>query len=100
MKSALFSLIIAAIFLFAAPSNAANTPDDIRVVISEKKIWLVADEIPYVKLLVQIKNTNGVVVCEKVLSSKNADWSIDVSCLTKGRYTLYVGDEKTVVFDR
>ena len=92
----IFSLIAS----FSPAANAANgdDPTDIKVVISEKKIWFIADEMPLKCLCIKVKNSEDKVVLEKCLSSKSADWSLNVESLPKGEYTVLVGKDKSVKF--
>lgn len=98
----LVAVVFALIASFSQNSFAANStePSDIKVVVSEKKIWFVADEIPVKCLCVKIKNKAGQVVLEKSLTSKTADWSINVEALPKGEYSIEVGKDKSVTFKK
>lgn len=97
-KTLLFSILLSFLSLnaFANP----NAGDEYKVIISEKKIWIMADETPVSKLLVQIKDKNGKVVIEKTFSSKNADWSLSVTDLSEGEYSIWIGAEKSATFRR
>lgn len=103
MKTKLFAAF-AFLFLTTLCSTAFAAPaggfDDIKVVVSEKKIWFVADEIPVKCLCIKVKDAVGKVVLEKCLSSKVADWSLNTESLPKGEYTVEVGKEKTVKFKK
>ena len=83
--------------VFASPVQGN---DDIKVVISEKKIWFIADEMPVKCLCIKVKNAAGEIVLEKCLNSKIADWSMNVEYLPKGDYLVEVGKDKTVKFKK
>ncbi len=101
MKTKLFSIFFFALFASVLPTaNAAQSgdPSDVKVVVSAKKIWFVADEMPVKCLCVKVTNSDDKVVLEKCLSSKTADWSLNVEALPKGEYTIHMGKDKTVKF--
>ncbi|MBC7777189.1 MAG: hypothetical protein H7246_17285 [Phycisphaerae bacterium] len=75
-----------------ATAAKGGDPVDIKVVVSQKRIWLVADEMPMKCLKTQIKNAEGKIVLEKCFSSKCAEWFLNIEALPKGEYTLYLGD--------
>ncbi len=103
MKTKIFTVLFFALLTTAfQTANAANTcePGDVKVVIAEKKIWFVADEMPVKCLCVKVKDHTGKVLLEKCLNSKTADWSLNVETLPKGEYILLVGADKTVKFRR
>ncbi|MBL7827385.1 MAG: hypothetical protein JNJ57_12180 [Saprospiraceae bacterium] len=103
MKTKLFSLLTVILLtsIFSTiTAMPANCQDDIKVVISEKKIWFVADEMPVKCLCIKVKDMAGKVVLEKCLSSKIADWSINTENLPKGDYTVEVGKDKMVKFKK
>jgi hypothetical protein len=103
MKSTFFALIITSLFasvLSAAPLSTGGDPTDVKVVVSGKKIWFVADEMPVKCLCVKVKDNAGKVVLEKCLSSKTADWSLNVENLPRGKYTVEYGKDKSVAFDK
>ncbi len=81
-------------------SIAAHIVPDFKVVVTEKKIFIIADETPVKCLSIVVKDHKGTVVAEKNLSSKSADWSIDVTHLAKGYYTIIVGNEHSLQFVR
>jgi hypothetical protein len=97
--SALVSLLFCLLFS-AAQLHADTLPGDIRVVVSEKRIFFVADETPYTNLSVKIKDNSGKTLIQKQFNSKNADWSLDVSQLPQGNYTLLVGEHQNLSFQR
>jgi len=72
--------------------SKGGDPLDIKVVISQKRIWLVADEMPMKCLKTHIKNAEGKIVFEKCFSSKSAEWFMNIEALPRGEYTLYLGD--------
>jgi hypothetical protein len=101
MKTKLIALLMLSLLTGAFQTAYADNgcdPTDVKVVISEKKIWFVADEMPVKCLCVKIKNSEDKVVLEKCLSSKTADWSLSVESLPKGEYTILMGKDKSIKF--
>lgn len=97
----LFSLLFSLSQTIAASSpNIQRNDPDIKVVVSQKRIWLVADEISVKSLTVQVLNEKGKVVMEKHFSSKMTDWSLRIESLPDGKYTVMVGDKKMTDFTR
>lgn len=88
----------------AAASNAAFLPEsdplDIRVVFSQKRIYLVTDEMPLKCLKIKVCNAAGEPVIEKCFSSKCAEWFLNIESLPKGDYTLYIGNQRMEKFKR
>lgn len=80
--------------------NKGGDPIDIKIVVAQKRIWLVADEMPMKCLKTQIKNAKGEVVLEKCFSSKCADWYLDIERLPKGDYTLHLGANRIEKFTK
>jgi hypothetical protein len=103
MKTKLFTVLffalLSSMFQTAVAANNCD-PSDVKIVISEKKIWFIADEMPVKCLCIKVKDSAGKVVLEKCLNSKTADWSLNVETLPKGDYTLVIGKEKTLKFKR
>ena len=103
MKTKLFAVLlislISSAFQTAAAENGTD-PSDVKIVISEKKIWFIADEMPVKCLCIKVKNSEGEIVLEKCLNSKMVDWSLNVESLPKGEYTLMVGKDRTLKFKR
>jgi hypothetical protein len=83
----------------ASPAAFGGDPD-VKVVVSQKRIWLVADEISVKNLTVQVKNEQGRIVLEKQFSSKMADWSLNIESLPKGKYSVTVGKTAKTQFTR
>lgn len=77
---------------YQLPSHAGDEVGDIRVVVSQKRIWFIADEMPMKCLKTQVKNAEGKAVIEKCFTSKCADWFLNIEALPKGDYTLHLGD--------
>jgi hypothetical protein len=75
-------------------------PLDLRVVFSQKRIYLVADEMPLKCLKIKVCNAVGEAVIEKCFSSKCAEWFLNIESLPKGDYTLYIGDQRMEKFKR
>ncbi len=95
----IFSLLLSLTLSVAA--FAHTTPvatSQVEVVITQKRILLVADELPVKHLAVQIFDATNRVIMEKDFTSKTADWSIDVSELPTGTYTVQVGTQTPVPF--
>jgi len=80
--------------------SADKNPADIKIVFSQKRIWLLADEMPMKCLNTQIKNEAGSIVFEKCFTSKCADWSLNIEALPKGEYTLYLGTDRVEKFKK
>lgn len=105
MKTKFFGALLLSMFLSLnhALANATayqhNDPE-IKVVVSQKRIWLVTDEISVKNLTVQVMNEQGKVVMEKTLSSKMTDWSLNIESLTSGRYSVMIGSKKMTAFER
>lgn len=103
MKTKIFvTLLISLMTGVSQIAMAANggEPSDVKIVVSEKKIWFIADEMPVKCLCIKVKDNAGKVVLEKCLNSKTADWSLSVESLPKGEYTLVVGKDRTLKFRR
>lgn len=81
-------------------SSKDGDPADIKVVVSQKRIWLVADEMPMKCLKAQVKNTEGKIVLEKCFTSKCAEWSLNIEALPKGEYTLCLGANQIEKFKK
>lgn len=81
-------------------SEVSADPTDIKVVVSQKRIWLVADEMPMKCLKTLIKNQEGKIVLEKCFSSKGADWFLNIEELPKGEYTLHLGADRVEKFKK
>ncbi|HAD14647.1 MAG TPA: hypothetical protein DCF33_19650 [Saprospirales bacterium] len=83
-----------------AALNSDGNPLDIKVVFSQKRIYLVADEMPMKCLKIKVCNAAGEAVIEKCFSSKCAEWFLSIETLPKGDYTLYVGDQRVEKFKK
>ncbi len=107
MKTKIFGTLLFSFFLSlsqalwaaASPVHPQNDPD-VKVVVSQKRIWLVTDEISVKSLSVQVKNEQGKVVMEKQFSSKSTDWSLNIESLPNGKYSVEVGNEQSTRFSR
>jgi hypothetical protein len=80
--------------------NAGGNPLDIKVVFSQKRIYLVADEMPMKCLKIKVCTAAGKAVIEKCFSSKCAEWFLSIETLPKGDYTLYIGDQRVERFKK
>lgn len=98
---ALFSLFLGLSQTFATANTTISHNDpDVKVVVSQKRIWLVADEISVKCLSVQVLDEKGKVVMEKYFSSKMTDWSLRIETLPEGKYSVVVGNKKMTEFNR
>lgn len=100
-KQLLFVLLFALLntLLSARENNLCpQCGGEFRIILSGKKLFVMADETPVNSLLVQVKNHAGVVVAEKKLSSKTADWSLDVAHLPKGDYAVILDNGQSAHF--
>ena len=106
MKTKLLLVALFSLFLslnqnvFASAPNIFGGDPDVKVVVSQKRIWLVADEISVKSLTVQVLDEQGKVVMEKHFSSKTIDWSLRIESLPKGKYSVMVGNKKMTDFNR
>ena len=87
-------------FDLPAQTSVKADPIDFKVVVSQKRIWLLADEMPMKCLKTQVKDANGKVVLEKCFTSKCSDWFLDIEALPKGEYTLYLGTDQIEKFKK
>ncbi len=97
-KSFLIALFCA---LFLQINFAATVPQhepEVKVIVTPRRIWLVADETPVKSLTVQVLNLEGKVVLEQHFSSKTADWSLDLQALPTGRYSVVAGTQDPIRF--
>ncbi len=106
MKTKLFLVAVFSMFLSLAQSfasantNISGNDPDVKVVVSQKRIWLVTDEISVKSLTVRVLNAKGKVVMEKQFSSKVTDWSLRIESLPEGQYSVEVGEKKIADFSR
>ena len=106
MKTKLFLATLVSLFLslspnaFATGTNFSGGDPDVKVVVSQKRIWLVADEMSVKSMTVQVLNEKGKVVMEKQFSSKMTDWSLRIESLPQGDYSVVIGDKKMTEFKR
>lgn len=106
MKTNIFRTLVLCLFLslnHATTATAATflgQDPEIKVVVSQKRIWLVTDEISVKKLTVQVTNEKGKVVLEKTFSSKMTDWSLQIGSLPEGNYSVMIGSKKMTEFKR
>ena len=108
MKTKLLAVFAFAV-LFSVNTSAASIlsagqyggdPTEIRAVISQKRIWFVADEMPVKCLKTQIVDEHGKVVLEKCFSSKCSEWFLNIEALPKGEYTLLIGADQVQKFKK
>ena len=98
---AIFSVFLSLDYTFATSgANTYHNDPDVKVVVSQKRIWLVTDEISVKSLTVQVLNEQGKVVMEKHLSSKMTDWSLRIESLPEGKYSVLIGNKKMTDFQR
>ncbi len=101
MKTRIFATaLICFFFNLLQPVSASNIQADpeVKVIVSAKRIWLVADEMAVKSLMVQVRDQKGNVVLEQNFSSKITDWSLSIDQLPKGCYTVQVGGQKATSF--
>lgn len=101
MKTRIFATALICFFFHLAQPVSAATPSsdpEVKVVVSAKRIWLVADEMSVKNLNVQVLDHNGKVVMEKTFSSKMTDWSLQIEQLPKGCYKVQVGAQQATCF--
>jgi hypothetical protein len=107
MKTTFFGALLLSMFLslnhsIAAPAGATTRLNDpeVKVVVSQKRIWLVTDEISVKSLTLHVMNEQGKVVMEKIFSSKTTDWSLVITSLPSGKYSVMIGAKKMTEFER
>ena len=106
MKTNIFRTFVLCLFLslnHATTSTAATFfggEPEVKVVVSQKRIWLVTDEISVKNLTVQVMNEKGKVVMEKTFSSKMTDWSLQIGSLPEGKYSVMIGRKKMTEFQK
>lgn len=103
MKKLLFALVL--VFALFSPAFLLSKPvfnggHEIRVVISEKKIWFVADEMVVLTMPVEVRDSQGKVVVECQFSAKCSDWSLNVENLPSGKYSVYIENKEVKTFTR
>lgn len=86
--------------LIAAPLPCPSCGNDLKVVVTPKKVWFVHDETPLQFLNVQVQDAAGKVLIEKAFDRKNGDWSVDIAALPQGKYRVAVGGEVVKRFER
>jgi hypothetical protein len=86
--------------VFNRLNEPSGEPLDIRVVISQKRIWLVTDEMPMKCLKTIVKDASGKIVLEKCFTSKCSEWFLNIEALPKGEYTLILGDRQIEQFKK
>lgn len=84
----------------AAFDQAGGDPLDIKVVVSQKRIWFVADEMPMKCLKTKVLNADGKVMLEKCFTSKCSEWFLNIEELPKGEYTLHMGNDRVEKFKK
>ncbi len=99
-NTAHFLVLDSGIFQLVANGVSKTDPVEIKVVVSQKRIWLVADEMPVKCLKTIIKNAEGKVVLEKCFSSKSVEWFLNIESLPKGEYTLCLGANRVEKFKK
>ncbi len=100
MKNLFLTALFCA-FFSSINAVAAMTPQhdpEVKIIISPRRIWLVADEMPVKSLQVQVFDLAGKVVLEQHYSSKTADWSLDLQALPAGRYSVVAGVQEAIRF--
>lgn len=102
MKKSFCFVLFCALFLQIMPATAAAPQHDpeVKVIVTPRRIWLVADEIPVHSLQVRVFDATGKVVLERKFSSKTADWSLDLAALPTGRYSVVAGTQEPIRFHK
>ncbi len=100
MKKSFLIALFCALFLQMNAASAATPSNDpeVKVIVSPRRIWIVADEMPVKNLTVQVFDLQGKVVMEQKFSSKTADWSLDLQTLPAGRYSVVAGAQEPIRF--
>jgi len=86
--------------LIAAALPCPTCGNDLKVVVTPKKVWFVHDETPLQFLNVQVQDAAGKVLIEKAFDRKNGDWSVDIGTLPQGKYRVAVGGEVVKRFEK
>jgi hypothetical protein len=81
-------------------ATEGGDPLDLKIVVSQKRIYLVTDEMPMKCLKIKITNAAGKVVQEQCFSSKCAEWFLNIESLPKGEYSLHVGADRVEKFQK
>ena len=100
MQKSFLIALFCALFLqmnTAAAATPSNDPE-VKLIVSPRRIWIVADEMPVKSLIVQVFDLQGKVVMEQKFSSKTADWSLDLQALPAGRYSVVAGTQEPIRF--
>jgi len=100
MQKSFLIALFCALFLqmnTAAATTPSNDPE-VKLIVSPRRIWIVADEMPVKSLIVQVFDLQGKVVMEQKFSSKTADWSLDLQALPAGRYSVVAGTQEPIRF--
>ena len=92
------ALYASCITICGSHDSKGGDPTDIKVVVSQKRIWFVTDEMPMKCLKTKIMNAKGKIVQEKCFSSKTAEWFLNIEALPKGDYTLHLGENRVEKF--
>lgn len=106
MKTKLFLTILLVLGLsYYHWAQTASAPPEksfpyIEVVVTQERIWLMADEKPVQDLPVQVTDANGVVVLQQVFDSKTTEWALDVSALPAGKYKILIGSIQTEYLEK
>ncbi len=98
MKKSFLIALFCVSFLQINAAAASQHDPEVKVIISPRRIWLVADEMPVKNLTVQVFDLQGKVVLEQRFSSKTADWSLDLQSLPVGRYSVVAGAQEPIRF--
>jgi hypothetical protein len=73
---------------------------DLHVVVSEKRVWVVADEVNYKKMRVQIRSQSGEIMLEKNFNAKTTDWSFNIQSLPAGAYSVWIDQWQEAQFKK
>ena len=78
----------------------STDPLDYKIVVSQKRIYFLTDEMPIKCLKVKVVNADKKTVLTHCFSSKSSDWFLNIETLPKGEYTLHVGQSVVERFTR
>lgn len=80
--------------------SLSSDPMDYKIVVSQKRIYFLTDEMPLKCLKVKVVNADKKSVLEHCFSSKSAEWFLNIESLPKGDYTLHIGNSIVEKFSR
>lgn len=78
----------------------SSDPLDYKIVVSQKRIYFLTDEMPLKCLKVKVVNADKKTVLEHCFSSKSAEWFLNIESLPKGDYVVHIGSSVVEQFSR